>query len=247
MMANQVATNGTFTSCGMGVWNTIKRPNKLTLDDFLALDFDDQVKYLKNIRDGYYGKVSLDGLYKDAWFSENLITHFISDCAYLAMATEAVTEIPQVFDNAIFENGQGLLLSDPGWDKLGTTPSKTGLDEVIKIMPKGIDSCNVHYVTRSYLTRHGADDEFKKVNTSMISSDIHEDRTNHFNQFQGEFKYGFLDIEDLKYRVNEDFNKLKINGNMIIDVTHCDEMDRAAEFSKTFKSVNFIEKAEIMG
>lgn len=246
ILANQSLTNGSFTSCGMGVWNTIKRNDKLTLTDFVNLPEDRQIAYLKNIRDVYYGNIEISPELRDFWLDENIMRHFIADCVEMKFTTIEVVD-ESFFDsysNIIFENGQGLLLNDPGYDKKGSTPSKTGLDEVVKILPKNAANVNVHYVTRPYITRHGADIEFAAKLRTKLSSGIEEDRTNHFNQFQGEFKYDWLNIERLKERVEADFTKIT-KANMILEVTHCDELDRSSEFKKLFNTINFTDRAEI--
>jgi len=92
-----------------------------------------------------------------------------------------------------------------------------------------------HYVTRPYLTRHGAGhiDNYS-VFRSSLSKDIPEDRTNHYNEFQGEFRYGELDLNQLSHRIYEDRKGVKYE----LEVTHCDEMDRLDEFSKIFPKIN---------
>ena len=59
------------------------------------------------------------------------------------------------------------------------------------------DNITLHYVTRPYLTRHG-DGFFIEDNVGVT-----EDRTNHYNEFQGHFRYGRLDIQEL---YNIDYN-----------------------------------------
>ena len=61
-----------------------------------------------------------------------------------------------------------------------------------------------------------------------------EDRTNHFNECQGEFKYGKLDISSLQKRILNDVK----NINFEVELTHCDEMDRVKEFENIFNIVN---------
>ena len=67
-----------------------------------------------------------------------------------------------------------------------------------------------------------------------ISSAIKEDRTNHYNEGQGEFRYGVLDIERLRNRILEDVQTVRFE----LEVTHCDEMDRVSEFKRWFDTVN---------
>ena len=68
----------------------------------------------------------------------------------------------------------------------------------------------------------------------QLSSSIGEDRTNHFNELQGEFRYGKLDILTLQKRILSDVGNVKFE----LEVTHCDEMDLIGEFRKHFNIVN---------
>ena len=145
-------------------------------------------------------------------------------------------------DNYIFENGQGLLLSDTDKDTADTTPSKTGIkysEVIMRELGLNDDNCNttLHYVTRPYLTRHGDGIFTQQSDRKNISSGVMEDRTNHYNDAQGEFRYGKLDIDELNNRICNDCN----NRDFMVELTHCDEMDRVSEFRKVFKNVETID------
>ena len=96
------------------------------------------------------------------------------------------------YENLIFENGQGLLLCDTGVDTADTTPSHTGLAYSLEILKylENVDEITAHYVTRPYLTRHGDGEMENHLHRQDISKDIKEDRTNHYNYNQGDFRYG---------------------------------------------------------
>ena len=147
------------------------------------------------------------------------------------MHTETIDLNSLKYDELIFENGQGLLLCDTGKDVYDTTPSNTGIKYALNLL-QDIPDVNItaHYVTRPYLTRHGDGCITNYSNRNNLSESIDEDRTNHYNDFQGAFRYGYLDIEDLKKRILSDSN----NVNFELDVTHCDEMDRIKDFNKLF-------------
>jgi hypothetical protein len=66
---------------------------------------------------------------------------------------------------------------------------------------------------------------------------VSEDRTNHFNDGQGEFRYGKLDIDKLSSRICNDCN----NRDFTVELTHCDEMDRVNDFKKVFTNVETID------
>jgi len=100
--------------------------------------------------------------------------------------------------------------------------------------PVGDNDVMLHYVTRPYLTRHGDGGMESEMSRNNLSKDVNADRTNNWNDFQGEFRYGKLDIHSLKDRVRNDAHNLPFE----IELTHCDEMDRVSEFEKEFNMVN---------
>ena len=227
-------------SCGMGIWNTIKRCDSMPImlfDDFLRMEKPEV--YLQKVKEYYEDSLpTLNSKWKKIWDSPAIMTNFIEDCRFLAEHTKVAKITDLNYDNLIFENGQGLLLCDTGKDTYDTTPSNTGILYSLCILRelKDVD-VTAHYVTRPYLTRHG-DGEINGTyhieDKHFISKDIQDDRTNHYNEFQGEFRYGFLGIEDLKKRILSDAKDTKF----VLEVTHCDEMDRLSEFKKEFETVN---------
>ena len=74
----------------------------------------------------------------------------------------------------------------------------------------------------------------------FISKDVAEDRTNHYNDGQGNFRYGILDIPELQERIFRDEQNAigTPNFNHVLEITHCDEMDRIDEFKKYFANIN---------
>lgn len=232
-------------SCGMGIWETILRYKStitISFDAFINLEKADKIKYLLNIKKYFENRnVELPTILRDPWNSDFLIEHFISDCEFLYSHTIVanLSELKKKYEHFIFENGQGLLLNDDP-KNVHTTPSNTGLDDSVillnelEIKPENV---SVHYVTRPYMTRHGNGSFNAECDKRRISSSILEDRTNHYNKMQGNFRYGELNIQSLTSRVNADF--VKLNGaKKFLEVTHCDEMDRMHEFSKFFQNCN---------
>lgn len=235
-------------SCCMGIWNTIKRYNTNyypTFDEFVQGDVD-QVQLLVSVRSYYEKIMTIPDEWKATWGGYGIIDHFIRDCQYMAEHTVPcyLTDCTKYgYEDLIFENGQGLLLSDTGKDTFDTTPSKTGIEYSLDLL-KGldIDDVTAYYVTRPYLTRHGDGHIAQGTERKYISSYVEEDRTNHRNDFQGEFRYGLLDIDALKERVEKDANGVKV----VLNVTHCDEMDRVADFKKAFGTINTYESPLII-
>lgn len=251
MMANQIREEmrgkNKHGSCGMGIWETVKR-YKLTFtvsfDTFMSMPRDQKMSYLAGIKSYFEKDLTIDPSWMDSWNSTGIVDHFISDCDFLKSATTILLK-PEGYDNIIFENGQGLMLGDRGYDAPDTTPSFTGCKDAVMLAQEwDIDQNDVilHYVTRPYMTRHGKGNLFGESDRNFISGDIKEDRTNHYNKFQDDFRFGFLDINELKNRIDKDnfCNLLKV-----VEVTHCDEMDREKEFMRTFGNVRFTDSPMI--
>lgn len=230
-------------SCCMGIWNTIKRTKdmkaRVTFDEFMKMPDDiARIKHLTGIKKYYERRMQIPEAWKSVWDSPNMMYHFINDCRFMAGHTIACgTGCLFDYENLIFENGQGLLLCDTGRDTYDTTPSNTGIEYALGILNEigaRPEDITAHYVTRPYLTRHGDGNLTDESSRGRISSAVEADRTNHFNDGQGEFRYGLLDIRSLKDRIVSDARGI----NFELEVTHCDEMDRVAEFKKAFEKVN---------
>lgn len=233
-------------SCGMGIWFTIRRCNQtpiMLFDDFMHLTPSIQEAYLDGVRSYYERLMTIPDSWRDVWQSEDVMKHFIKDC----MTMETLTDVSPLsaltaYEHLIFENGQGLLLSDTGRDTADTTPSDTGIQYGLRMAREcGITDITAHYVTRPYLTRHGDGDMLDSNGRSVISRDIKEDRTNHCNKNQGRFRYGRLDIPLLRDRIFQDARGCDI----ALEVTHCDEMDRESEFRQAFDNVICTDKAMV--
>ena len=231
-------------SCGMGIWNTIRRWNSglnLLFDEFIRLD--DKIAYLNKVKAYYEKELTIRGAWLPIWNSVVLQKHFINDCSFMKEKTIVQPIDTLEYENLIFENGQGLLLSDTGKDTADTTPSNTGIAYSLEILKqiKNVEEVTAHYVTRPYLTRHGDGEMENHTQRQELSKDIKEDRTNHYNENQGIFRYGKLDISSLKNRINNDAKGYKFE----LELTHCDEMDRVKEFRQAFDVVNEYDTALI--
>lgn len=242
IMANQILQKKKWTgSCGMGIWETTLRYNSTFSFDFNTFCIsmkEDQVRYLKTIRNEYYKSIRFIDIpdeYYNSWFSPNLIEHFISDCIFTYQNCSPFTEnIINAYSNIIIENGQGLLLGDKGINDVEATPSKTGVETAKFLLGNHFknDDINVHYVTRPYLTRHGSAEFVNKNIDCGLRKDL---EINQYNEWQRELLYDNLDLYDLRNRLHTETTKLNNKKNYILHVTHCDEMDREKEFNKIFK------------
>ena len=160
---------------------------------------------------------------------EGMGDNFIEDMNFLAEHTRTGEEgLFLDYDRVIFENGQGLLLDRNIEEfKEHTTPSNTGLQNIPEILDgldlKGIP-VEVCYVTRTYLTRHGAGPFPGECPKSEINPWM-SDETNQPNAFQGTLRYGIIDPIELGNRIKADFRKYAHNEDYSISlaITHLNE------------------------
>lgn len=227
-------------SCGMGIWETVYRwsvqPDLYTIYEFNKLPHFMKVDYLKRIRDNWlpkrlkeHGVTSIPGEWKDIVDSDFLIENFIEDVKVFCNKTIRVCRpILNTYDTVVFESGQGLLL-DENMTFYGdnTTPSNTGIYNACKRINTQFSDANVEfcYVTRTYMTRHGAGRFLTECNKSNINSTMF-DETNITNPFQDNLRYGELNIDNLKLRVENNLLNainLKFAHKASIAVTHTNE------------------------
>lgn len=244
MIINQIVEedreNKKHGSCGMGIWETVyryqKKPCIFSLGHFANLSLESQILYLKSIRDSYmlerlkeYGIKSIPDRWKKIVSSDILIQNFINDVKFMANKIKFVNNsILRSYQNVVFENGQGLLL-DQNQTLYGdnTTPSNTGIFNPLKVIDNTFSKANLEvcYVTRTYMTRHGAGRFEEECDKSLINEHM-IDETNQTNQFQGNLRYGELVVNDLVNRAKTDLNYLsgsRFNWTASFGVTHTNE------------------------
>lgn len=244
MIINQIVEaargNKKHGSCGMGIWETVYRwsvqPDLYTIYEFNKLPQLLKINHLKRIRDEWLpkrlkeqGVSGIPSEWKDIIESDFLIENFIEDVRVFCNKTIRVCRpILQTYDTVVFESGQGLLL-DENMTFYGdnTTPSNTGIYNACKRINTQFDSANVEfcYVTRTYMTRHGVGRFITECNKENINSEMF-DETNITNPFQDNLRYGELDIDNLKLRVENNLlnaKGLKFAYSSSIAVTHTNE------------------------
>lgn len=114
----------------------------------------------------------------------------------------------------IFEGAQGLLLDQNGEDFPHVTRSNTGLQNVEEILEEVIQSfglsdvgidAEVFYMTRSYMTRHGAGPLENEVDRPMDMGYHVVDHTNGTGNYQGDMRFAPLDLHKFFKRTDSDF------------------------------------------
>ncbi len=106
-----------------------------------------------------------------------------------------------------------------------TTPSNTGLENPKKVIYNVFEEneidVEVCYVTRTYLTRHGAGPLPSECAKECINPDM-TDLTNVPNPHQGTLRYGWLIDKELEERIRKDFGE-HVSWRLSVAVTHTNE------------------------
>ena len=224
MMANQIIEESRgkdkHGSCGLGIFETIKRYQAGVTD----VNFSIRGYYLEKFEKE---KLSLSDKWKKLFFDDGIFHHFVDDLTFMNVhSVETKTnDFLNDFDNIIFEAAQGLLLDQNNSDYFPhLTPSNTGIKNPQKIIENAnwTDEINVEtcYVSRTYLTRHGAGKFLYECDKSDINSEMY-DKTNIPNPHQDTLRYGLLDIDQLHKRCIDDLSDFKCKKS--IAFTHINE------------------------
>jgi len=221
-------------SCGCGIWETMHRYEvsekyNLSYYNMRYLPFDDLVDYMKGIRNEYavnrlneYGQDVNSYMKITPQEAAKMFTEFYKHLRIV----DSYDTLSDEYEMIIFEGGQGLLLDKDNEDeKPHVTSSNTGASIPVQRIQKFMDKAEteIHYVTRRYLTRHGAG----KLEGECRREDIvdYDDETNIRNQYQGELRYAPLKLQDVLKRVKADVYKsvpADANVRVVIDVTHAE-------------------------
>lgn len=134
--------------------------------------------------------------------------------------------------NLVFEGAQGLLLDmDRGSIFPHVTRSNTGIRNVLAVATDaGIGRLEVCYMTRAYLTRHGAGPLANEV-PRLGFADV-ADPTNRSNPWQGSLRFAPLDLDLLRTTIAADLGDAAASGIAVeagIGVTCLDQVDGCAE------------------
>jgi adenylosuccinate synthase len=219
MLLNQLLERGRgkdrHGSCGLGIFETIRRPLSITVNDLTQASLTTFKAHLRDC-----GLLAMDRLFEEGLLTEENKKLFEIDCFdhfYLdwkSMMSCTTKDIPS--EHVIFEGAQGLMLNEKYGVAPYLTPSDTGVAPVVELT-KGMDKVEVCYVTRPYITRHGAG-PLPHEYESMI-----EDNTNVRNEFQGALRFGRIDYDTLADRIHKDFSQIK-NGELSVAVNCLDHV-----------------------
>lgn len=238
MMLNQIAEEyrgkSKHGSCGVGIFETKVRNEEYriesTISGFSNLSRQQLGSILNRIVSEYFPvrlkQLGVDTV-PDKWnkileYKECIIENFIDDFLKMKKSiSSAGDSILDLYDYVIFEGAQGLLLDQNNLEYAPhLTPSSTGIKNPMDIIAKRNADVEVCYVTRTYMTRHGAGRFDTECAKKEINSQI-TDLTNIPNSYQDTIRYGTLDLVDLKERIENDSKGFPVKKSLA--VTHCNE------------------------
>lgn len=235
-------------SCGMGISETIERlcsdgPKLFMADTLNGRNFKTS---LLNIKNNWVPKrlrefnIKPSEEFMTAWQSKDIYDGYLADLERMSKAVEiGRTDILKRFKTVIFEGAQGLGLDERHRFFPHVTRSKTGIDNIQEICKfAGISDIHVCYVTRAYLTRHGAGP--LPTESDKIS---YADETNCENLWQGKLRFGHLDLDLLTENIRIDQSRTQIKATHSIAVTCLDQVEDRVVFRKNNLLVGVHKKA----
>ena len=228
-------------SCGMGIYETELREQagyKITVGDVIKTGEAGLTNFLFDIREGYTKK-----RLKEEKLTHDLITEYLGllnddnivinyaktvcNNVKLVKTVYSERELFKRYDQVIFENGQGLLLdSECERFRPNVTGSRTGLVNVAKILENtGFSLNEAVYVSRSYVTRHGAGKlpcEFEASEIPGLITDV----TNIPNEWQGKLRFApHESVSEFVEAVSEDLLNVSERPKVSLLLTHLNETD----------------------
>ena len=231
MLIEQGRGDNRHGSCGMGINEAdlrIKAGFTLTFDDLHTISTQALFDRLKHIREHYHtprlNQFNID-------YTSELYSMLFDDDVLYNYAASILDNLKYVkiidindsfllhYDNVIFESGQGLKLDAEYAPSLPhVTASRTGRTNIIHLIEQyhlALDE--VFYVTRSYVTKHGAGPLTNEIiNHSFV------DKTNTHNDWQGSIRFAsWHDINDMLDVIEQDI-ALKQTKNSLV-ITHLNE------------------------
>lgn len=268
-LTEQLRGNKKHGSCGMGIYEAVCRTKDkqyaLYLKDFVDAEIEEIVRKLQKIRDEYTAirLKQLCALFKERWKQPDVQNwlELIADDNILWNAAQRMCDnfkkyvvfsewgaLAKQFDVIVFENAQGLMLDMNNREYYPhLTPSHTGLTNVVDLL-KELDysgSIEIAYITRTYITRHGAGRLDHECAKDDINSNM-QDYTNVPNPWQdtlryakhpwGEefFRYMKKDLENLKLLQQKNGDKIQLR--ITLWLTHMDETDGKIFFADKIRT-----------
>lgn len=190
-------------SCGFGLFACVKRSTQqgMCVSAYELANPYMLATHLKAITKSY--PADFDAVYN--------IDNFMKAAAYIAKTCPIITFDNLLdknhYDTIIYEGGQGLLLDQGNKDNFPhLTPSSTGQYNIARetgIISRRNCPIELFYVSRTYMTRHGAGPMEAECAKEDINPDI-VDKVNQPNEWQGSLRFGRIDLDKMYERIKKD-------------------------------------------
>ena len=232
--------NGRHGSVGIGFGETIERRERGYALAVRDLGDDGELRdKLIRIRDAWL-PIRLEKL-GVAWTAARqamaadpvLLARYLDEVrAFRRIAVPAPIDAAIARRNVVFEGAQGLLLDqDRGFEFPFVTRSNTGLRNALALAADArIERLEVTYMTRAYLTRHGAGPLRHEVVRLPFAEVV--DATNQPNPWQGSLRFAPLDLDFLRAAIMADLGDAAASGVAVeaaIGVSCIDQIRSPAE------------------
>lgn len=222
MMINQIVErrrgNSRHGSCGLGFNETIQRNTQTSIngvgltheDIFRRQLVEDTLNIIRKeyvpFRLAELGFAEEYEANKEMFMNEGVFIGFQNDLHDYSSAVYVGSNTLVCnwgYDGVIFEGAQGLLLDQNHKWFPHVTRSNTGLQNVVDLANKfGIERLEVNYMTRSYLTRHGAGPMPFELEGKPYDGIV--DMTNIPNDWQGSLRFSWFNFDLLKESIGKD-------------------------------------------
>ena len=236
-------------SCGMGINEAYLRTHAgfgIFISDLFSKSSDELVRKISEIRENYFSeRLKEEGIdikenineYSELLQSKNVIENAVEEMLRNASEYVVISEdIKKLLDESseiCFETGQGLLLDAENLEfSPHLTMSRTGLCNPVSFLKRYNKTLTeAVYVTRTYVTRHGAGPLPYECSREELGLK-EEDLTNIENPWQGKIRYashGSFEefVSPVKKDIDENVNlsDSRVNTKASLFITHINETD----------------------
>lgn len=200
-------------SCGFGLFEAVKRSET---NCFRAEEMKSPYTLYNRMK---FADQNYDALYNMDNFMQAIA--YVSFYNTITTLTDLMSE--KQYDVVIYEGGQGLLLGQQNMDDFPhLTPSSTG---AFNLMGDYLGKApELYYVSRTYMTRHGAGPMEAECKKEDINPDI-VDLVNLPNPWQGSLRFGRLNLDTLYQRVQNDSLYLPVKPKINLVFTQLNYTD----------------------
>ena len=238
-------------SCGMGIDECVQRNRAgygLSVEEVAAWNETELLQRLRELRTRYTREratvlgIDRENPYFELLRNDTVLQNYVAEVKTnigLLTLVDANPDWLSQFEHLIFESGQGLLLDeDHEAYAPHLTSSKTGMHNPACFLAKrGLTLDEAIYVTRSYVTRHGAGPLPCETARDKLPG-VGVDLTNQPNEWQGTLRYARHESMDAFFApVERDKDSVQLfssarDTKLSILITHLNETENRLYFEE---------------